>query len=106
MELLPIELIEKISLYYPELCFSIMLVFKIKNFYSEIGQKNLKKHFTSIIKTEHFTKFILPSKKKHRDDDLPAVIFINGQREWWRDGKRHRDNDNPAIIYKHGDKEW
>ena len=28
---------------------------------------------------------------KHRDGDLPAVIFANGHRRWFADGVDHRD---------------
>lgn len=34
---------------------------------------------------------------RHRDNDLPAVIYSNGSQEWWFNGQLHRDNDKPAI---------
>ena len=42
----------------------------------------------------------------HRDDDLPAVEWFNGNKWWFQDGKRHRDNDLPAVEYHEGSKEW
>jgi len=42
----------------------------------------------------------------HRENDLPAVIFKNGTKVWWKNGKRHRENDMPAIIREYGSKEW
>lgn len=39
----------------------------------------------------------------HREDG-PAVIYSNGQQEWWFNGKRHR-SDGPAII-GNGFQEW
>lgn len=36
--------------------------------------------------------------KLHRDNDLPAVTWSNGVREWWRHGVRHRLRDQPALI--------
>ena len=45
--------------------------------------------------------------QRHRDDQyLPAVFWINGHREWWRNGRLHRDHDEPAVIYKDGTQEW
>jgi hypothetical protein len=57
----------------------------------------------------------------HRDDDLPAVIRKNGQKEWWFDGelKRSRSSDrstqsvdlkrnnsNPMIIFGDNSEMW
>ena len=42
----------------------------------------------------------------HRDDDLPAVITLNGYYTWYQNGKRHRDNDLPAMIYPDGSWVW
>ena len=39
----------------------------------------------------------------HREDDLPAVVYANGDKEWWHGGVRHRKN-GPAIIA--GDKKY
>lgn len=41
----------------------------------------------------------------HRDDDLPAVIYSDGTKEWWRHGERHRDNDLPAVEFANW-REW
>ena len=40
---------------------------------------------------------------RHRDRDLPAIEYANGDKEWWFYGKRHRDN-GPAVII--GDKQY
>jgi len=59
----------------------------------------------------------------HRDDNEPAVIHPNGDREWWRYGHKLRTvksdgtimlywgrvlhcSDGPAIIRPDGTKEW
>lgn len=42
----------------------------------------------------------------HRENDLPAVIWDNGDQEWWYNGKQHRENDLPAIMYNDGYKCW
>ena len=39
----------------------------------------------------------------HREDG-PAIIWSNGPKEWWVNGKLHR-LDGPAFIY-HNSKEW
>jgi len=38
-------------------------------------------------------------------EDGPAVIWPNGEEEYWVDGKRHRE-DGPAIIWPDGQKEY
>ena len=42
----------------------------------------------------------------HRDGDLPAVIFADGDKQWYKNGVCHRDGDLPAVIYSNGDKVW
>jgi len=37
--------------------------------------------------------------------DGPAAEFVNGDKEWWKNGKRHR-LDGPAIERSNGDKFW
>jgi hypothetical protein len=44
--------------------------------------------------------------KRHRDNDLPAVIDSDGSQKWWKNGLRHRDHDLPAIIWSNGIQEW
>jgi len=52
------------------------------------------------------TKFWKNSKGEfHRDNDLPAVIYKNGSKYWYQNGKRHRLN-GPAVIYENGSKYW
>lgn len=35
----------------------------------------------------------------------PAVVYANGQREWWCRGQRHRVG-GPAVIFPDGTQEW
>ena len=42
----------------------------------------------------------------HRDNDLPAVFWFYGHKEWRINGKLHRDNDKPAIIWSNGIQQW
>ena len=52
------------------------------------------------------SKFWFKDYERHRDGDLPAVIYANGEKHWFKNGKQHRDNDLPAVIYPNGDKYW
>jgi len=47
----------------------------------------------------------LPNGLCHREKDLPAIIFPDGTKFWYVNGKRHRDN-GPAVERINGDKEW
>jgi len=40
----------------------------------------------------------------HREDG-PAVVRINGTKEWYFNGKLHR-TDGPAVEFASGSKEW
>lgn len=42
-------------------------------------------------------------ERLHRTNDLPAIEYANGDKEWWKFGKRHRIN-GPAVIY--GNKQY
>ena len=44
--------------------------------------------------------------KHHRDNDLPAIINASGYQAWCQNDKLHRDNDLPAIIYVNGKNEY
>lgn len=39
----------------------------------------------------------------HQVGDKPAIIYSNGDKEWWCHGARHREN-GPAVIY--GNKQY
>ena len=47
-----------------------------------------------------------PEGQIHRDGDEPAIIYVNGNQEWYKKGEIHRDGDLPAIIYSNGEKAW
>lgn len=40
------------------------------------------------------------------DIDMPAIIYADGLREWYKEGKRHRNKDMPAVIRADGSCEW
>jgi hypothetical protein len=43
--------------------------------------------------------------KLHRDDE-PAVTKFDGTKMWYKDGLLHRDNNLPAVIYPDGNIEY
>lgn len=57
-----------------------------------ISDKGLERHFLD--------------DRLHRENDLPAVIYGNGTKHWFRYGKFYRDNDLPAVIEWSGSKYW
>ena len=42
----------------------------------------------------------------HRDNDLPARIWPDGQYDYYQNGQRHRDNGLPALICADGYCQW
>jgi hypothetical protein len=54
---------------------------------------------------ENSNKFWRDSTDVLHRDDGPAIIYINGHKEWWQHGKRHRD-DGPAVVYASGHQRW
>jgi len=41
-----------------------------------------------------------------RDGDQPAIVYKNGKKEWYQNGKLHRDGDKPAVIDADGTQRW
>lgn len=41
----------------------------------------------------------------HSVNDEPAVIYKDGTKWWYRNGKIHRDN-GPAVVWWNGVEEW
>ena len=44
--------------------------------------------------------------KLHRDDDLPAIIKVNGDKYYCINGQYHRDYDKPAVEFISVNKIW
>ena len=42
--------------------------------------------------------------KFHRDGDLPAVIYVDGNKDYYTGGNLHREGDKPAIEFGNGSK--
>lgn len=47
---------------------------------------------------EHVKEMFCRRMVFHRDNDLPALIRVDGSKEWYRAGVRHRCGDKPAVI--------
>ena len=45
------------------------------------------------------------SKGEYHREDGPAVIWGNGNKTWYINGRLHRE-DGPAIVYGSGGKYW
>jgi hypothetical protein len=43
---------------------------------------------------------------QHRDGGLPAVIRACGFQAWFQHGRRHRNGDLPAVVHADGTQEW
>lgn len=41
----------------------------------------------------------------HRDNDLPAMIYADGDQEWFVNDRKHRENNLPAVIWADGRRE-
>jgi hypothetical protein len=65
----------------------------------------MDEELTLTIDRRYGTKFWKNKKKQLHKLDGPAIEWLNGEKEWWRNGMRHRE-DGPAFIYANGDKEW
>jgi hypothetical protein len=68
--------------------------------------KNIKLKLLEEYYNKNGNQFWYQNGKYHRDNDLPAIIFICGSQYWYKNGLRHRDNDLPAVIYANGDQTW
>ena len=57
-----------------------------------------------MVKNKQGDKFqILPNEVYHREDGT-AIVYLDGDKEWWLDIKLHRE-DVPALEQKN-DKNW
>ena len=59
------------------------------------------------IDTTRYGKFYYkdPAKTIRHREDGPAIEDVDGNKEWWVNGKLHR-LDGPAVEYSDGVKEW
>ncbi len=56
---------------------------------------------------EFGNKFWYDSKGNfHRDNDNPAIEWVDGSKQWFINGLAHRNHGRPAVINANGDKAW
>jgi len=41
----------------------------------------------------------------HREEDLPAIEYFNGDKIWYKNNQKHREG-KPAVIFTDGHQEW
>jgi hypothetical protein len=102
--LLP-ELINLIAKESPAVWIRLRQVDRRFNEYAVASTEEFTELFTVITHTQYKTEYMVCGKK-HRDNDLPAVIHASGTQHWYKNGKQHRDNDLPAVIFASGTQEW
>lgn len=67
--------------------------------YTLLGLPHNEGDMPAII-TNSGDKYWYKSGLLHRDDDLPAVMYVD-RLEWWVNGTRCRPNDLPAVVSGH-----
>jgi hypothetical protein len=61
---------------------------------------------TSYKRDEYGDQWWYKDGLRHRDGDLPAVIYADGDQFWYRNGHSHRDGNRPAAIWANGEQRW
>ncbi len=83
-------------------CKEIIANKEIKWFELKNIKLKLLETYVNINGTQHW----LQNGKRHRDHDLPAIIYANGTQYWYQNGEMRRENDLPAIIRTDGTQYW
>lgn len=94
--------------FFELICYDLEVYSKLYILCKDINYKLNNTHIDFLYESEvvNGTTNYYYKKKLHRDNDLPAIIYENGDKEWWICGVLHRDNDLPAVERSNGDKEW
>jgi ribosomal protein L25 (general stress protein Ctc) len=98
---LPFEIIILIAKISPQVMYLLAQVDKRITQYIQIHIIELQDIFTTITNGE----YRLPNKWLHRNSDKPAITS-SMHYEWWVNGLRHRDGDLPAVVYNNGYSAW
>ena len=103
---LPLDIKSKIACFDMDVWIRLTYIDdEFKTFSYSIGRKLFIDLFTVITKTSNHTNWKI-FNIIHRENDQPAIIFTDGTKMWYRNGKKHRDNDQPAVIELDGTKKW
>ena len=83
-------------------------IFNVKtgNYYFDENGKYHRENDLPAIEYANGTKEWYKNGLRHRENDLPAIEMADGTNEWYQNGNRHRDNDLPAVEWDDGSKEW
>jgi len=73
--------------------------------YNKYGELHRAEDLPALIYSDG-TKYWYKNGKQHRDGDKPATIWPCGSKYWYKNGQKHRNRDKPAIIYTNGLKFW
>lgn len=103
---LPIDIVERIAILtgsykdYETMCIV----------YERLKDPHIKKRvinaFTQRIVEGPGNVFYEFNGKIHREDDLPAIEYVDGRKEWWLFGERKRLNDKPTVVDSKGTQMW
>jgi hypothetical protein len=106
--MLPVELWKHIALQcvvdgHPSPAVYTLLALVNRQFH--IPTPVLQEYYIQKYITDDRIEYRLPNNALHSPDygRLPAVIYTNGDQEWYVNTKRHRDNDMPAVACTDGD---
>ena len=67
--------------------------------------RDIPEDFTGICKRLDYNAiFYYKNGLPHREDG-PAIIYENGNQDWWLNGLQHRES-GPSDEYTNGDKFW
>jgi hypothetical protein len=85
-----------------------------KNIYTLLGKRHSINNNTPAFitvtnegsKDYLFCQYWYKHGKLHRDCDLPAKVYVDGDKEWYRDGKMYRDGDLPVVVFANGCCVW
>jgi hypothetical protein len=72
----------------------------------ETGTKKWYRYNKLVKLVSQNCKYLYKNGRLHSYNDIPAIEYFNGHKEWYQNGKLHRDNDKPALIIRNKHKEW
>jgi hypothetical protein len=72
----------------------------LRNGFSKVKESSCTKE----IDEEGNERWYNKDHQLHRNNDLPAVISLDGSKYWYKNGKYYRDNNLPAVTFFDGTK--
>ena len=102
---LPLEILVAIGFVSPGTWRSMLAIPDFARWTMTSHARELRKKFLEIQITSEKTAYYLQGKY-HNFNDLPAIIWASGTKNWYQKGLPHRDNDLPAVIYEDNSQFW